>query len=122
MSSIYASLLIVSLSPTINIARGIGALLKSTTLSSSLHYEFKHMHIREVSILERAVEIAIAEASCEDKPSQSLDERIKSKGGLTTTMANLDTLVKVTVTQGSQPHWGKLKDRRESFLNSTMHL
>lgn len=126
ISSIHASLIIIiqseskeGRSSTVNMARGLGQILASEVLSSLLLHEFSNNHMEDVSILERAIKSAF-------KSDNTLfDDKLRKKGGLAASLdCNTDNnnRVQIRILQGNQSHWGKLKDRKQDFLNRTLNL
>ena len=125
ISSIYASLLIKVKQPTINIARGLGAIMASTVLRSLLCHEFSNKHIEDVVILERALQSAIAGASKGEKVEKTFDDKLRKGGMLAASLDSAalgDDAVSVKLLQSNQGHWGKLKDRRQDFLNRSLAM
>jgi hypothetical protein len=125
LSSIYASLLIAietesNGQPCFNLAKGLGRVLNSQALSSLLLHEYSDKHMDIVSILETAIASAIVSAS-EKEDVRSFDDELRNRGGLAKDIS-VDSRVRVKILQRSQGHWGKLKDRRQDFLNRTLHL
>ncbi|UZJ55178.1 hypothetical protein CBS101457_004498 [Exobasidium rhododendri] len=138
LSSIYASLLITVSPPTTlvaskgmpNIARGLEQVMKSEVLETLLLHEFNNKHLDDIVMLERAVRSVILDAAhCNDaEVNIPFDEKLRSTGGLHASsfsrpiMFEEEEVVKVRILQSFQAHWGKLKDRKQDFLNRSLGL
>jgi hypothetical protein len=140
LSSIYASLLITVSPPLIlsattwtpNIASGLGQVLKSEVLHTLLLHEFNNKHLDDVGMLESALSSVILEAESYGVENiVPFDEKLRTKGGLRSAPSHGDHLptvqdgtpfAKVKILQGQQAHWGKLKERKQDFLNRSLAL
>lgn len=129
------------LQPEVNIAGGIQSILKSETLRSLLFYEFTGHHTDNIALLENAVanviagchssRLAVQEEVKVEAPAVFLTGRSnKREGGLASSLMSIkphdqpitcqNEDVNVRILQGSQGHFGKLKDRRQDFLSRSL--
>jgi hypothetical protein len=123
LSSIYASLLVVIESesngqPCVNLSRGLEQVTKSKVLSSLLTHEFSDKHMEDVSVLEAAIASAIVSASASNQ-ARPFDDMLRAGD---THKALEQSKVRIKILQGNQAHWGKLKDRKQDFLNRSLDL
>lgn len=146
-SSIYSSLLITVLpdlssmrkqydrpTPQINVAWGLRCVLRNPALRSLLYSEFNNRRVPDVRLLEEAIGAVIA-----SKDTQRIQDHVCPAEGETkcvaepATHSSLKEIIKihrdqalstvcVRILQGGQACFGKLKDRRQEFLNRTLKL
>lgn len=132
LSSIYATLLITVQpsssggAPSVNLANGLAEVMRSEALSQLLGHEFNNKHMEDVAVLEGAMASAIAAASSSEQDIP-FDEQLRTQSGpqasqlqQSSTGNGHDSPVRVTILQGNQAYWGKLKDRRMDFLERSL--
>lgn len=98
--------------------------MESEVLSSLLLHEFNNKHMDDINTLESALTSTIATSSSKDDTT-SFDEKLRARRGLHSSLDQLsihDQSVKVKILQSNQAHWGKLKTRKQDFLNRSLGL
>lgn len=132
--------------PEINLAGGLKAILNSEVMRSLLLDEFNDHRAPDVAMLERALAVTIAssrtakivkeEEEGQARQSQAVERPTpaRKRDGLAASLNTGHTLsqqdkhnqaqdlVCVRILEGNQGHYGKLKDRRQDFLQRALAL